>query len=56
MMNRRRPDDVIRWSADVDPMGKTIIGPMKFSLIGPMKQPSSSRQRADVGVLVGISS
>ena len=54
-MKQRRPDDVIRCSADADPMSKTIIGPMKLSVIGPMKHPSWARHRADEVVLVGIS-
>ena len=53
-MKQRRPDDVIRCSADADPMSKTIIGPMKLSVIGPMKHPSRARHRADEVVLVGI--
>ena len=52
-MKQRRPDDVIRRSADADPMSKTIIGPMKLSVIGPMKHPSRARHRADEVVLVG---
>ena len=52
-MKQRRPDDVIRCSADADPMSKTIIGPMKLSVIGPMKHPSRARHRADEVVLVG---
>ena len=52
-MKQRRPDDVIRCSADADPMSKTIIGPMKLSVIGPMKHPSWTRHRADEVVLVG---
>ena len=52
-MKQRRPDDVIRCSADADPMSKTIIGPMKLSIIGPMKHPSRARHRADEVVLVG---
>ena len=51
-MKQRRPDDVIRCSADADPMSKTIIGPMKLSVIGPMKHPSRARHRADEVVLV----
>ena len=54
-MKQRRPDDVIRCSADADPMSKTIIGPMKLSVIGPMKHPSRARHRADEVVLVGLS-
>ena len=54
-MKQRRPDDVIRCSADADPMSKTIIGPMKLSVIGPMKHPSRARHRADEVVLVGHS-
>ena len=54
-MKQRRPDDVIRCSADADPMSKTIIGPMKLSVIGPMKHPSRARHRADEVVLVGFS-
>ena len=53
-MKQRRPDDVIRCSADADPMSKTIIGPMKLSVIGPMKHPSRARHRADEVVLVGL--
>ena len=53
-MKQRRPDDVIRCSADADPMSKTIIGPMKLSVIGPMKHPSRARHRADEVVLVGM--
>ena len=53
-MKQRRPDDVIRCSADADPMSKTIIGPMKLSVIGPMKHPSRARHRADDVVLVGL--
>ena len=53
-MKQRRPDDVIRCSADADPMSKTIIGPMKLSVIGPMKHTSRARHRADEVVLVGI--
>ena len=53
MMKQRRPDDVIRCSADADPMSKTIIGPMKLSVIGQMKHPSRARHRADEVVLVG---
>ena len=53
-MKQRRPDDVIRCSADADPMSKTIIGPMKLSVIGPMKHPSRARHRADEVVLVGF--
>ena len=52
-MKQRRPDDVIRCSADADPMSKTTIGPMKLSVIGPMKHPSRARHRADEVVLVG---
>ena len=51
-MKQRRPDDVIRCSADADPMSKTIIGPMKLSVIGPMKHPSWARHRVDEVVLV----
>ena len=51
-MKPRRPDAVIRCSADAD-LSKTIIGPMKLSVIGPMKHPSRARHRADEVVLVG---
>ena len=29
MMKQRRPDDVIHQRADVDPMRKSVVGPMK---------------------------